>query len=96
MIQSGGLGRVDYRIRPQNSGWWNRVGNFWEAFVQHTKPLRALVYCHEHTRNMEDLVWSVEPSTEGNREQLVGIGGVRENGSRYDKTVPRQSEQDSW
>ena len=49
----GGMGR---RVRPQNSGWWGRVGGCHKIPIQPAEPLYALLYRHEHARNAEDVV----------------------------------------
>lgn len=55
-IQSDWLGRVDSRIRPQDFGRRNGARSCQEDSVQLAKSLRAHIYRHEHTCNVEDPV----------------------------------------
>lgn len=78
-------------IGPQNFCWWGRAGDCSEVSVQPAKPLCAVIYRREHTRNAEDTARSVHAKIEVGREQFVGIG-VGENSGRHDETVPRYGE----
>ena len=46
------------------------------------------VYRHEHARNAENVIRTMKPETEGEREQLVCIHGVGEDCSRHLGPVP--------
>lgn len=50
-----------------------------EVSVQLAKSSRRIVYRHEHTRDVEDIIWAVGSEVERNRKQLVGIYSVGED-----------------
>ena len=69
------------------------LGKSLETAIRFTKPFCTFVYRHEHARNAENVIRTVRSETEVEREQLVRIDGVGEDGSRHLEAIPSHGQQ---